>query len=169
MSRHLLKRRSNSQTMAPSSLASRPEWYKAGDVDPYVYSNQSIVTIPDSLAFRTLDPAREAFNIAAGKFGLVLSRDARKRDRVNQASSILELQRLVADAQSKYTTDHGSGKVRKWLAKLSTRITHYGAILDVLVQHHPEYVALAWGAMKFLFLVGHTPIRAHRGPCAAPG
>ena len=119
--------------------------------------------------FRTLDPAREAFKIAADKFGAVLSRDARKRDRVNQASSILELQRLVAEAQSKYTANHGSGRVRKWLVKLSTRITHYGAILDVLVQHHPEYVALVWGAMKFLFLVGHTPTRAHHGPCAAPG
>lgn len=25
--------------------------------------------------------------------------------------------------------------------------------MDVLVQHHPEYVALAWGAMKLLFVV----------------
>ncbi len=120
--------------------------------------------IPDLLVFRTLDPAREAFKIAAAKFGAVLSRDARKQDRVNQTSSILELQRLVADAQSKYTANHGNGRVRKWLVKLSTRITHYGAILDVLAQHHPEYVALAWGAMKFLFLVGHTPIRSHPHP-----
>ena len=26
--------------------------------------------------------------------------------------------------------------------------------MDVLVQHHPEYVALAWGAMKLVFGVG---------------
>jgi len=30
---------------------------------------------------------------------------------------------------------------------------YYGNIFDVLAQHHPEYVALAWGAMKFLLVV----------------
>lgn len=25
--------------------------------------------------------------------------------------------------------------------------------MDVLVQHHPEYTALAWVAMKFVFVV----------------
>lgn len=39
----------------------------------------------------------------------------------------------------------------------STRIVHYSSILDVLVQHHPEYVSLAWGALKFVFVVSHTP------------
>ncbi|KAF2267733.1 hypothetical protein CC78DRAFT_456466 [Lojkania enalia] len=29
---------------------------------------------------------------------------------------------------------------------------HYSTIFDVIAQHHPEYVALAWGAMKFLFV-----------------
>jgi hypothetical protein len=29
---------------------------------------------------------------------------------------------------------------------------YYANIFDVLAQHHPEYVALAWGAMKFLFV-----------------
>lgn len=27
------------------------------------------------------------------------------------------------------------------------------AIFDVFAQHHPEYVSLAWGTMKFLFIV----------------
>ena len=31
------------------------------------------------------------------------------------------------------------------------RIHHYGKVMDVLVQQHPEYVALAWGAMKLVF------------------
>jgi hypothetical protein len=25
-----------------------------------------------------------------------------------------------------------------------------------LSQHHPEYVSLAWGALKFLFIVSHS-------------
>jgi hypothetical protein len=46
-----------------------------------------------------------------------------------------------------------NSKARKWLSILSSRVIHYGDIMNVLVQHHPEYVSLAWGAMKFLFLV----------------
>jgi hypothetical protein len=42
---------------------------------------------------------------------------------------------------------------RKWLEKLSCRIMYYGKVLDVLAQHHPEYVALAWGAMKLVLMV----------------
>lgn len=34
---------------------------------------------------------------------------------------------------------------------LSQRLLYYGNIMDVLVQHHPEYVSLVWGAMKFIF------------------
>jgi hypothetical protein len=29
-------------------------------------------------------------------------------------------------------------------------------VLDTLAQHHPEYVALAWGALKFVFAVCHS-------------
>ena len=32
--------------------------------------------------------------------------------------------------------------------------------MDVIVQHHPEYVALAWGAMKFLFKVSDPKMHA---------
>lgn len=46
-----------------------------------------------------------------------------------------------------------SSKARKWLSILSSKVTYYGSIMDVLVQQHPEYVSLAWGAMKFLFVV----------------
>jgi hypothetical protein len=106
-----------------------------------------------------LDPAREAYKVAVAKFGAVFTQDARKRDTVNQASSIVELQRLVTDAQSQYSTKHGNSSVRKWLVRLSTRIAHYSGVLDVFVQHHPEYAALAWGAMKLLFLVGHSYLR----------
>lgn len=32
------------------------------------------------------------------------------------------------------------------------------AIFDVYAQHHPEYVSLAWGTMKFLFIVSLSSI-----------
>lgn len=41
-------------------------------------------------------------------------------------------------------------KVRMWLTGLSEKLLYYGNIFDTLAQHHPEYVALAWGTLKFL-------------------
>jgi hypothetical protein len=43
--------------------------------------------------------------------------------------------------------------VLKWLNKLSLGIRYYSQALDMLAQHHPEYVALAWGAIKFVLMV----------------
>lgn len=59
----------------------------------------------------------------------------------------------VTDAQSEYIQRTEGSKARKWLGGLSTRIMYYGKIIDVMSQHHPEYVSLAWGTMKFLFVV----------------
>lgn len=36
---------------------------------------------------------------------------------------------------------------------VSYKLAHYGPVMDVICQHHPEYTALAWGAFKFLFVV----------------
>lgn len=56
----------------------------------------------------------------------------------------------ILEARSKYESRPNS-KAYAWLEKLSGRVVYYGGTLDVLVQHHPEYVSLAWGAFKFLF------------------
>lgn len=66
--------------------------------------------------------------------------------------SIHDMLQAVNDARQIYQ-DKRSSKVWKWLARFSTRVNHYNAILDVMVQHHPEYAALVWGAMKLLFVV----------------
>ena len=74
---------------------------------------------------------------------------------VEIGTSMLDVQQdLLRAARDSY---HGSGaqqcKARKWLVALSERVTYYGQIFDVLVQHHPEYVSLAWGTFKFVFTV----------------
>ncbi|KAI0198306.1 hypothetical protein F4808DRAFT_452086 [Astrocystis sublimbata] len=113
---------------------SRPEWYSAGDTDPM------------------LEPAREAFIIAAATFSTKLTSDPCKAKFVSEISDISHLQKVVTEAQLKYKAKDEKSAVRKWLRVFSKRVNHYGAILDVLVSHHPEYVALVWGAMKFLFV-----------------
>lgn len=102
---------------------------------------------------RCLDPARAAFTEAVKIFTSSLTKDSQKICLARQASSMEEVQSAVADAKARYDTGRQNDNVRIWLSKLSTRIGHYGNIMDVLVQQHPQYAALAWGAMKFLFVV----------------
>lgn len=42
--------------------------------------------------------------------------------------------------------------MRELLVGFSETVHYYSGIMDVIVSHHPEYVALAYGAMKFLFI-----------------
>jgi hypothetical protein len=61
---------------------------------------------------------------------------------------------VVETAKRKYDEkckDHTG--MRQSLEKISSRIMYYGKVLDVLAQHHPEYVALVWGAVKFVLVV----------------
>ncbi|KAF2112711.1 hypothetical protein BDV96DRAFT_460292, partial [Lophiotrema nucula] len=66
--------------------------------------------------------------------------------------SIMSVQKAVNRAQSKYEEKKRS-KASKWLLRLSARIALYGSALDMLAQHHPEYLALAWGSIKFVVVV----------------
>lgn len=63
----------------------------------------------------------------------------------------------VVVAKDLYDTKHQSSKVGRYVVEFSKRLCYYGNIMDVLVQHHPEYVALAWGAMKIAFTVRSPP------------
>lgn len=67
--------------------------------------------------------------------------------------SVMEAKRKYEPAQK---VDGGwMSKANNIWSVASTRIVYYSNILDVLVQHHPEYVSLAWGALKFVFVVSH--------------
>ena len=71
----------------------------------------------------------------------------------NSTTSLQDLLDIVTKAHDTYEASHKNQVTKKWLGKIASRLQYYGTIMDVLVQHHPEYVALAWGAMKFLFTV----------------
>jgi hypothetical protein len=66
--------------------------------------------------------------------------------------TITDVEDEVRKAKLKYEAKP-KGWCRKWLGELSLGIMHYASILDVLVQQHPEYVSLAWGTTKLLFVV----------------
>ncbi|KAI1742632.1 hypothetical protein F4680DRAFT_411276 [Xylaria scruposa] len=68
-----------------------------------------------------------------------------------QWASIEDVISDIRDAQAKYSS-RPNGKTWKWATRLSGKIMFYSQVLDVLAQHHPEYVSLAWGAFKFVLM-----------------
>jgi hypothetical protein len=74
---------------------------------------------------------------------------------LNSATTICDVEEAVISAKERYEKKSGKSRARKWLANCSSRLMYYSVIMDTLSQHHPEYVSLAWGAIKFLFIVSN--------------
>jgi len=73
-----------------------------------------------------------------------------------------DVKTAAEDAQRAYELRSSrKGKAQRYLSAFSSRIMYYGVIMDTLSQHHPEYVSLAWGAIKFLFIVGKISFYYH--------
>jgi hypothetical protein len=63
---------------------------------------------------------------------------------------------VVETAKKEYedrSREHKHTGMRQSLERLSSRIMYYSKVMDTLAQHHPEYVALVWGAMKLVLTV----------------
>lgn len=75
-----------------------------------------------------------------------------------------DLLRAVQNAQEEFHKTQTGSAFGRCMGQLAERIHYYGNIMDVLVQHHPEFTCLAWGAMKLLVGVRHFPICIGRGP-----
>jgi hypothetical protein len=99
------------------------------------------------------DPAQEAYDEAVKLFNSKLTSDECKRIWLSDKTGILQVQEAVFGAQKVYEARSENCKARKWLSKLSSRVLFYSSVIDALAQHHPEYVALAWGAIKFFLIV----------------
>ncbi|OCL01442.1 hypothetical protein AOQ84DRAFT_402968 [Glonium stellatum] len=96
---------------------------------------------------------RKAYTEAVDLFRMKQTSDEAKTSRIKDTYNIDDVFAIVVEAKAKYEGRIKESKARRWLSALSTRIIYYGQILDVLSQHHPEYVSLAWGTIKFLFIL----------------
>ncbi|PPJ58241.1 hypothetical protein CBER1_08261 [Cercospora berteroae] len=67
-------------------------------------------------------------------------------------NTIHGLQDVISRARTAYESQPHSA-ARKALDKFSAGVMYYSKIMDMLVQHHPEYVSLAWGTMKLVFVL----------------
>jgi hypothetical protein len=68
-----------------------------------------------------------------------------------KATTLQDFVAEVARARAIYDAKKKDSKTSKRIVSFSQRIAYYGKVLDVMVQHHPEYVSLAWGSLKFVF------------------
>ncbi|KAI4936800.1 uncharacterized protein J4E92_001525 [Alternaria infectoria] len=121
----------------------------------------SVIVVRDPHAsWYTAAPGQENRNIAAEAYRAAIEHlknelDISLDDSVPHKfqASIKDVFSVVENAKKDYE-DKGKqdkhAEMRQSLERLSGRIMYYGKVMDTLAQHHPEYVALVWGAMKFV-------------------
>ncbi|KAI0429858.1 hypothetical protein F5Y09DRAFT_309247 [Xylaria sp. FL1042] len=99
--------------------------------------------------------ADKVFRDTLTAFSSELSKDKSKLDWIVDSGhgNIESVLAAVVEARGIYEAQKGESKVRDALIVLSESVHHYSRIMDVIVSHHPEYTALAYGAVRFL-LVG---------------
>lgn len=97
----------------------------------------------------------QAYESAKKYFAENLSKSESRLSWLEDCHSLQDFQNVVEEARKQYEAKPTS-KAFNWLTVFSKRAKYYGTILDVLAQHHPEYVSLVWGAFKLIFGV-HLP------------
>lgn len=105
-------------------------------------------------ADKPFEPARAAYNEALAIFKHDLTKDpdkARLADEFLTTSTLDYVLNEDLKTRSWCKRASRAPRLRECLEAFSRRVLHYGSIMDVLVQHHPEYVSPVWGAMKFIF------------------
>ncbi|KAI0165437.1 hypothetical protein GGR52DRAFT_582020 [Hypoxylon sp. FL1284] len=85
----------------------------------------------------------EAFEAAKKHFENSSSLSDEEKQVVTTATRLEDVHKTVSDLLVKYKCKAETSKTRKWLQRASETICHYGPVLDVFVQHHPEYVSLS--------------------------
>ena len=101
------------------------------------------------------DIAQKAFKRAAEIISSELPPKDAHKILSSRSNSIQDFVLTLFQARSAYQSRKDS-KAYIWPEKFSDRVVHYGAVLDVFVQHQPQYTALVWGAFKFLFTVSQN-------------
>ncbi|KAH6846972.1 hypothetical protein B0I37DRAFT_405030 [Chaetomium sp. MPI-CAGE-AT-0009] len=87
-----------------------------------------------------------AYETAKAYFGENLGKDGW----LDECNSIEDVRKVLSVAKRQYELKPKS-KAFSWLTRFSQRVRYYSTVLDVLAQHHPEYVSLVWGAFKLVF------------------
>ncbi|KAF2970332.1 hypothetical protein GQX73_g3213 [Xylaria multiplex] len=113
--------------------------------------------------------AHDIFQDTLALFSSELSNDKKKLNWIIDSGhgNVESILAAVNKARVTYEAQKGGSKVREALVAFSETVHHYSGIMDVFVSHHPEYTALAYGAIRFLFVgvVNHQKLLT--GLCTA--
>jgi hypothetical protein len=110
------------------------------------------------IVLRNRDIAAEAYHTAIGLLKQELGIDPKLKIPEENLAKIEDVYTTVGRAKEVYDDAPRRHKgARNWLKDLSGSIMHYERVLDTLVQHHAEYVALVWGTFKLFFMVYSKP------------
>ncbi|OAP55322.1 hypothetical protein AYL99_10295 [Fonsecaea erecta] len=96
---------------------------------------------------------QQAFQEAVQYFCTELTQDEVERRWIAQRTSIADVLAVVQEAQAKYVASKSKhGRLCQLMIQLPERLLFYSRVIDIFVQAHAEYSALAWGAIKFVLL-----------------
>ncbi|EKJ72928.1 hypothetical protein FPSE_06974 [Fusarium pseudograminearum CS3096] len=104
----------------------------------YQYSFETeyiLLTAHSNFAFPA---AQHAFQEGLNRFASDLTKDSEKVGFSQCFSSIQDIQALAQESFAKYSDEKRFPKAKKWLQRVTCKIHHYGNIMDVLAQHHPD-------------------------------
>ncbi|KAM0510854.1 hypothetical protein ACHAPE_010480 [Trichoderma viride] len=117
------------------------EWYTVGNSDtPNIKKSDPVSGV-----------AEEAFQAAVKQFAKDSSHGKYARQILHNAASLKDIQEAVGKSMHEYQNRGKSPKTMKWLHRAAKSIIYYTNVFDVFVPQNPQYVSLAWGAMRFLF------------------
>ncbi|KAK0625593.1 hypothetical protein DIS24_g11089 [Lasiodiplodia hormozganensis] len=97
--------------------------------------------------------AQDAYELALTSIQTEFADDRKALTLICGKTNIEDIEVTVASIKKTYEDRPGRWKgVREILHQVSLRVVYYGKIFDALAQHHPEYVSLAWGTLKFVLM-----------------
>ena len=130
------------------------DWYWINGTTRYVFAISHGRLSADNSRSAPEKILEQSYQIAKEQLLQELAGDNSERIWLESRQSMEDVTLALLRAKEQYEAKPMS-KARKWIGILSNKLMFYAPVLDVLSQHHPEYVSLVWGAMKFLFTVGY--------------
>ena len=122
----------------------------------YPRLSESLCLSTRSMSAVHLILAEETYRNAAALFKSKYTNSEDKKRWLSDKSTLHDVENALLAAKAKYEA-RTSSVARKYINKVSTGIMYYSNIMDMLVQHHPEYVSLGWGTMKLILVAFEPP------------
>jgi len=84
---------------------------------------------------------------------------------LSKKCSMQDVVTAVDEAKNRYSIKKmgksgPNAAMASWWTAAASKVMHYSQIIDTFVSSNPEYAALAWGGLRFIFTV-RTNLKCH--------